>query len=195
MTAIKRIHQHYPTWTSTNWKPGTNPAVPEPTVILEELRRTTTALRETPSFANYLIVGLAMAYERQYALTRSCAFTSGHPIPTCNVGLSNTPSIFARTAAASTITGAVTVGFAGRKPTPIGLRSSKASTMQTRAPALQYRHPNTCCEHPQNWWYVGEVVHRYQGDLLSSSSPWWPKNSRLLTGPGGTAALLCRKFR
>jgi hypothetical protein len=186
ITAIREIDQHYATWTTKGYKPGRNAAVPEPGPILQELRRKATALRETPSYANFATAGLAMVYER-LLLVR--VFHVKPDDLDMQRGFGQYASYFRDAAGANAESRALTVGN----------RWSVANADWTAFTTSFNGRPNAttcdsgsliCCENPTNWWYVGKLYRNYSGDLLTGFT-LIGEQSNLLKGPGGTAGWLC----
>jgi len=186
ITAISRIDQYYPTWTKKGWNPRRDPTVPAPKDLLEELRRTTTALQETPSYANFSTVALAMAYERLLLVQ---VFHVKLDKPDARSGFTQYANYFQKAASSNS----------GVKPMTVGFRWGRAYSEWTvfqqnfaKRPTPLYCDSGRliCCEQPTNWWYVGKVLYRYNGDLLTGFSSV-AEESNLVAGPGGTAGWLC----
>jgi hypothetical protein len=186
ITAIKRINQHYPTWTNGKWRPGSNPAVPEPSIILEDLRTKTTALREQGSYVNYATVALAMGYER---ILLQRVFRVKTTDPDMQRGFEQY-AVFFRAAAAASQSKAPTIGFRWSQANN-DWTSFKVAFEQRPLPLRCDTGTMICCEQPLNWWYVGKLINRYDGDLLKGFTQV-AEESHLLMGPGGDAAGLCR---
>jgi hypothetical protein len=185
ITAIKRINQHYPTWIQKGYKPGRNPSVPAPAQILEELRRTTTALRETPSYVNFSTVALAMAYER---LMLTEVFHVKRNDADMQRGFAQYAAYFQDAASANAEARNITVGFRWAQANTDW--DSFQDAFNKRPRPLRCDVGGICCEQPSNWWYVGRLLYRYDGDLISGFTRA-AEESTLKYGPGGTALALC----
>jgi hypothetical protein len=63
ITVIRSIDQHYPEWVKPGYSPDASGAIPTPSSVLNDLRRTVTAVCVYPSYANFSTVALGMVYE------------------------------------------------------------------------------------------------------------------------------------
>lgn len=183
ITTIKRINQHYASWTDKKYKPAKNPSIPDPSAILEELRKTTTALRES-SYANFSTVAMAMGYER-LMLTRVL-----HVKPSdadTERGFAQYAAYFQGAASAAVTTKLVTVGQ--RWVVAQTDWSAFQDEFNKRPRPLRcYTGAGVCCN--PDWWYIGKLINRYDGDLINGFTVV-AEESQLTAGPGGTAKMFC----
>jgi hypothetical protein len=186
MTAIGQIDQHFPTWIDKNYKPGVDPTVPDPKELLIKLRETSTALRKVPSFANFSTVALAMAYERLLLVQVLHAKPNN---PDMQRGFAQYATFFEDAASAKTNPSAVSVGLRWANAN-LEFTNYMSWYAKLAKPLRNDTGVAICCENPQDWWYVGTLVTRYDGDPLKGFTPV-AEESNLKYGPGGTARLLC----
>jgi hypothetical protein len=183
ITTIKRINQHYASWTDKNYKPGKNPSIPDPAAILEELRKTTTALRES-SHANFSTVAMAMGYER-LILTRVL-----HVKPNdadMQRGFAQYAAYFQDSASAAVSPRLVRIGERWVVAQTDWTAFQTAFNQRPR-PLRCYTGAGVCCN--PDWWYIGKIINRYDGDLLKGFT-MVAEESQLTAGPGGTAKMFC----
>jgi hypothetical protein len=183
ITTIKRINQHYASWTDEKYKPGKNPSIPDPAAILEELRKTTTALRES-SHANFSTVAMAMGYER-LILTRVL-----HVKPNdadMQRGFAQYAAYFQDSASAAVSPRLVRIGERWVVAQTDWTAFQTAFNQRPR-PLRCYTGAGVCCN--PDWWYIGKIINRYDGDLLQGFT-MVAEESQLTAGPGGTAKMFC----
>jgi hypothetical protein len=186
LAQIRQIDQHYASWTDPSYKPGIDPGVPDPSVILQQLRNTSTALRQYPSYVNYSTVALAMAYER-------LILVKVLHVPTTSADMQRGFAQYAdyyRNAAANAEGKTVTVGLRWSQIN-VTWNGMQQSFVALPRPLRCAQGRGICCENPTNWWYVGRSIFRYDGDLLTGFR-LVAKETDLTAGPGGWAALACR---